>query len=399
MITVQEATEIIRQHRLDFPVEEVPLTEAIGRVLREDLFADRPFPPYDRVTMDGIAIQYASFANGQRDFPIEKVIAAGDPEGVLENPDNCVEIMTGAVLPKGADIVIRYEDLEIKAGVAKIMTEAIKSSQNVHWKGSDRKQGSKIVEAGQLISPAEVGVAATIGKAKLKVTRLPKTAIISTGDELVDVSETPLPHQIRRSNVYRLQASLKQYKIEVDAYHLIDDQASIEKAIEQMLDTYDILLLSGGVSKGKFDFVPAAMEALGVKKLFHRIKQRPGKPFWFGSAPTGALVFALPGNPVSSFMCTQRYFVPWLRHSLGLDTLNLPIACLEQSVTFKPDLTYLCQVSTRFDTDGRLLAKPAEGHGSGDLANLVEADAFMELPRGKDVFEAGECFPVYFYRF
>ncbi len=399
MITVQEATEIIRQHRLDFPVEEVPLTEAIGRVLREDLFADRPFPPYDRVTMDGIAIQYANFANGQRDFPIEKVIAAGDPEGVLENPDNCVEIMTGAVLPKGADIVIRYEDLEIKAGVAKIMTEAIKSSQNVHWKGSDRKQGSKIVEAGQLISPAEVGVAATIGKAKLKVTRLPKTAIISTGDELVDVSETPLPHQIRRSNVYRLQASLKQYKIEVDAYHLIDDQASIEKAIEQMLDTYDILLLSGGVSKGKFDFVPAAMEALGVKKLFHRIKQRPGKPFWFGSAPTGALVFALPGNPVSSFMCTQRYFVPWLRHSLGLDTLNLPIACLEQSVTFKPDLTYLCQVSTRFDTDGRLLAKPAEGHGSGDLANLVEADAFMELPRGKDVFEAGECFPVYFYRF
>lgn len=399
MITVQEATEIIRQHRLDFPVEEVPLTEAIGRVLREDLFADRPFPPYDRVTMDGIAIQYASFANGQRDFPIEKVIAAGDPEGVLENPDNCVEIMTGAVLPKGADIVIRYEDLEIKAGVAKIMTEAIKSSQNVHWKGSDRKQGSKIVEAGQLISPAEVGVAATIGKAKLKVTRLPKTAIISTGDELVDVSETPLPHQIRRSNVYRLQASLKQYKIEVDAYHLIDDQASIEKAIEQMLDTYDILLLSGGVSKGKFDFVPAAMEALGVKKLFHRIKQRPGKPFWFGSAPTGALVFALPGNPVSSFMCTQRYFVPWLRHCLGLDTLNLPIACLEQSVTFKPDLTYLCQVSTRFDTDGRLLAKPAEGHGSGDLANLVEADAFMELPRGKDVFEAGECFPVYFYRF
>lgn len=399
MITVQEATDIIRQHKLDFPVEEVPLTEAIGRVLREDLFADRPFPPYDRVTMDGIAIQYASFANGQRDFPIEKVIAAGDPEGVLENPDNCVEIMTGAVLPKGADIVIRYEDLEIKAGVAKIMTEAIKSSQNVHWKGSDRKQGSKIVEAGQLISPAEVGVAATIGKAKLKVTRLPKTAIISTGDELVDVSETPLPHQIRRSNVYRLQASLKQYKIEVDAYHLIDDQASIEKAIEQMLDTYDILLLSGGVSKGKFDFVPAAMEALGVKKLFHRIKQRPGKPFWFGSAPTGALVFALPGNPVSSFMCTQRYFVPWLRHSLGLDTLNLPIACLEQSVTFKPDLTYLCQVSTRFDTDGRLLAKPAEGHGSGDLANLVEADAFMELPRGKDVFEAGECFPVYFYRF
>lgn len=399
MISVQEATEIILQHGLDLGVEEVPLTAAIGRVLREDLFADRPFPPYDRVTMDGIAIKYASFAEGSRSFPIEKVIAAGDPEGVLENPANCVEIMTGAVLPKGADIVIRYEDIAIKDGIAQIMTEAIKSSQNVHWEGSDRPIGSKIVEAGQLISPAEVGVAATIGKAMLKVSRLPKTAIISTGDELVDVSEKPLPHQIRRSNVYRLQATLKQFNIEVDAYHLIDDQASIEKAIQQMLGTYDVLMLSGGVSKGKFDFVPAAMEALGVKKLFHRIKQRPGKPFWFGAAPSGALVFALPGNPVSSFMCTQRYFVPWLRHSLGLDILNLPIACLEKPVTFKPDLTYLCQVSTRFDTDGRLLARPAEGHGSGDLANLVEADAFMELPRGKDTFEVGECFPVYFYRF
>ncbi len=399
MISVQEATEIILQHGMDLGVEEVPLTAAIGRVLREDLFADRPFPPYDRVTMDGIAIQYASFAKGSRSFPIEKVIAAGDPEGELGNPLNCVEIMTGAVLPKGVDIVIRYEDLAIKDGVAMIMTEAIKPIQNVHRKGSDRPQGSKIVAAGKLISPAEVGVAATIGKATLKVSRLPKTAIISTGDELVDVHEKPLPHQIRRSNVYRLQASLKQYHIEVDAYHLIDDQASIEKAIQQMLETYDVLLLSGGVSKGKFDFVPAAMEALGVKKLFHRIKQRPGKPFWFGVAPTGSLVFALPGNPVSSFMCTQRYFVPWLRHSLGLDVLNLPIASLEKPVTFNPDLTYLCQVSTRFDKEGRLLAMPAEGRGSGDLANLVEADAFIELPRGRDTFEAGECFPVYFYRF
>lgn len=399
MISVQEATDILLQHGLALAVEEVPLTAAIGRVLREDLFADRPFPPYDRVTMDGIAILYETYAKGNRSFPIEKVIAAGDPESILENPAHCVEIMTGAVLPQGVDIVIRYEDLEIKDGVAKVMTEAIKPSQNVHRKGSDRAKGSKIVAAGKLISPAEVGVAATIGKAMLKVTRLPKTAIISTGDELVDVSEKPLPHQIRRSNVYRLQVSLKQYNIEVDAYHLIDDQASIEKAIKQMLDTYDVLILSGGVSKGKFDFVPAAMEALGVKKLFHRIKQRPGKPFWFGVAPTGSLVFALPGNPVSSFMCTQRYFVPWLRHSLGLDVLNLPIASLEKPVTFNPDLTYLCQVSTRFDKEGRLLAMPAEGRGSGDLANLVEADAFIELPRGRDIFEAGECFPVYFYRF
>lgn len=398
MISVQEATDIILQYPKILETETVPLIEAIGRVLREDLYADRPFPPYDRVTMDGIAIKYEAFAAGQRLFPIDGIIAAGDPEGVLSHPEHCVEIMTGAVLPKGADIVIRYEDIAIRDGVARVTIEGIKASQNVHWKGSDRAQGSKIISAGKLLSSAEIGVAATIGKAHLKVAKLPKTAIVSTGDELVDVTETPLPHQIRRSNVYRLQASLTQHGIMADAYHIVDDQAITETTLAQLLEKYDVLLLSGGVSKGKYDFVPAAMENLGVKKLFHRIQQRPGKPFWFGQAPNGALVFALPGNPVSSFMCTQRYFFPWLRKSLGLAPLNLPTARLEKSITFLPDLTYFCQVSISYDHEGHLLATPAEGHGSGDLANLTDADAFMELPSGSNVFEVGECFPVYFYR-
>lgn len=398
MISVKEATEIILQHKMDYGVEEVPLVDAIGRILMEDLVADRDFPPYDRVTMDGIAIKYATYAQGQRQFPIEKVIAAGDPEGELKEAKNCVEIMTGAVMPKGADIVIRYEDLDIQNGIATVMTEAIKSSQNVHRKGTDRGVGSTIVHKGQLISPGEVGVAATIGKPNLRVAKLPKTAIISTGDELVDVFEQPLPHQIRRSNVYRLRASLKPYHIEADAYHLVDDQAVIEAEVSRLLDEYDILMLSGGVSKGKFDFIPAALEALGVKKLFHKIKQRPGKPFWFGEAPNGSLVFALPGNPVSSFMCTQRYFFPWLRNSLGLDPLKVPTARLQKAVTFKPDLTYLCQVAIGYDQEGRVLATPVEGHGSGDLANLVDADAFMELPQGRDLFEVGECHPIFFYR-
>ena len=398
MISVKEATEIILQHKIDYGVEEVPLVDAIGRILMEDLVADRDFPPYDRVTMDGIAIKYATYAEGQRQFPIEKVIAAGDPQGELKEVKNCVEIMTGAVMPKGADIVIRYEDLDIQNGIATVMTEAIKSSQNVHRKGTDRKVGSTIVRKGQLISPGEVGVAATIGKPTLRVAKLPKTTIISTGDELVDVFEQPLAHQIRRSNVYRLRASLKPYHIDADAYHLVDDQAIIESDVSRLLSEYDILMLSGGVSKGKFDFIPAALEALGVKKLFHKIKQRPGKPFWFGEAPNGSLVFALPGNPVSSFMCTQRYFFPWLRNCLGLDPLKVPTACLQKTVTFKPDLTYLCQVAISYDQEGRVLATPVEGHGSGDLANLVDADAFMELPQGRDVFEEGECHPIFFYR-
>lgn len=398
MISVREATDIILQHSTDYGVDEVALVDAVGRLLREDLMADRDFPPYDRVTMDGIAIKYATYAGGQRAFPVEGVIAAGDPKGKLEDETKCVEVMTGAVLPAGADIVIRYEDLAIKNGVATVMTEAIKPIQNVHRKGTDRVVGSKIVAAGKLLSPGEIGVAATIGKPTLQVASLPKTAIISTGDELVDVFEQPLAHQIRRSNVYRLRASLKPHHIEGDAYHLVDDQAVIERELKRLLTEYDVLLLSGGVSKGKFDFIPAALESLGVEKLFHKIKQRPGKPFWFGKAPNGSLVFALPGNPVSSFMCTQRYFFPWLRKSLGLDPFDVPTARLQKEVTFKPDLTYLCQVAISYDQAGHILATPSEGHGSGDLANLADADAFMELPRGKDVFGVGECYPVFFYR-
>ena len=164
MITVSEASKIVLDHFTGFDSEQVPLQSAIGRLLDEDLVADRDFPPFDRVTMDGIAIQYQQYANGQRTFPIAGMQAAGAPEQSLEEATHCFEVMTGAVLPRNTDIVIRYEDLEIEEGKATVTIETIKSSQNVHWQGNDRKKGDLIVQAGQLISAAEIGVAATIGK-------------------------------------------------------------------------------------------------------------------------------------------------------------------------------------------------------------------------------------------
>ena len=398
MITVEQATELIFKTVKDFGIEEVPLAQATSRVLRENFYADRDFPPYDRVTMDGIAIHFDAFQNGTRTFQIEGIAPAGTALMTLQNQENCLEVMTGSILPDNTDTVIRYEDLQIENGTATIQLDELTCGKNVHKKGNDRLQNDLIVSEGKIISPAEVGVAATVGKTHLKVSRLPKVAIISTGDELVEVNETPLPHQIRKSNVHTIKAALARFGIVADLFHLLDDREEILESLKSVLEVYDSLILSGGVSKGKFDYLPEALETLSVTKHFHKVKQRPGKPFWFGQTVDGTAVFALPGNPVSSFMCTQTYFVPWLKACLQIPFRNTPNAVLQRDFSFKPDLVYFLQVKIDYDSEGRILATPLEGHGSGDLANLVDADAFLRLPRSKDLFEKGEIFPVYFYR-
>ncbi len=401
MIDIQDATKIVLSRKRRFGTEQCPLAQSHGRVLRQDICADRDFPPFTRVTMDGIAISWAAYEKGQRQFEIEGMQAAGSPRQALQSPTACLEVMTGAMLPEGTDTVIRYEDVELSAGMAAINGDAkVKARQNAHLQGLDRKAGDLIVQAGQLLSPAEIGVAATVGLTALTVAKLPKAVIISTGDELVGVGEAPLPHQIRTSNTYTIEAALAGWGVSAERLHINDDLGATRAILDRCLHDYDVILLSGGVSKGKFDFVPKALEELGVTKLFHKVKQRPGKPFWFGEAEGRCTVFALPGNPVSAFMCTQRYFRPWLRESLELEAMGYAYAVLAADFKFKPDLTYFLQVRTHFDAaSGQLMALPVEGKGSGDLANLADADAFLELPRGRDAFMEGEVFPLIFYRY
>lgn len=398
MISAQAATDIVLQHLMTFDVEEVPFTTAIGRVLAEDVTADNDFPPFDRVMRDGIAIRFEDYEKGLRYFEIEGLQAAGSPPLQVKEANQCVEIMTGAMLSEGVDTVIMYEELEIKSGIAWVKTEQVKYRQNVHDKGLDRKQGDVLILKGRLISPVELGVAASVGKANLKVFKQPKIAIVSTGDELVEVHEQPLPFQIRRSNVYTLAPLLSEFNIQPALFHLDDDKEKVTASIQQLIEDFDVICLSGGVSKGKLDFVPDALEANGVEKLFYKVKQRPGKPFWFGKARNGTTIFALPGNPVSSFMCTNRYLLPWLRASYGLMPFDLPIAELTDDFTFKKPLQYFLQVKLSYGDDGKLLATPVVGNGSGDLTNLADTDAFLELPAEKEIFKKGECYRILKYR-
>ena len=398
MISVEEAVQFVQSSLYLFPEEKVPLTQARGRVLRQSIQADRDYPPYNRVTMDGIAIHHAKFVEGARSFHIQSIQQAGMPQHTLENPAHCIEVMTGAVLPNGTNAVIRYEDVEIRNGIASIQVSRVNWGQNIHSEGEDREQGAELLTGGTRIDAPEIAIAASSGYTHLSVSRRPTIAIISTGDELVEVGETPLPHQIRTSNSYMIQAALEELGLSSERLHILDNKKKIRTSLSQLLEQYEVLILSGGVSRGKADYIPDALADLGVQKLFHRVAQRPGKPFWFGTAPNQRVVFALPGNPVSTFVNYHRYVKPWLLSCMGLPAPTPLMAKLSEDHSFKPDLTYFLQVKVSPTSDGGLLATPNAGHGSGDHANLLYNDGFLELPRGKELFQKGEVYPLMLYR-
>jgi len=395
MISVEEAKHIILNATQEFGVEEIPFIKSVGRILKETIVADRDFPPFNRVSMDGIAIDFNAFQKGQRAFKVEAIQPAGSPQITLQNSENCIEVMTGAVLPKNTNAVIRYEDVEIKNGVARIMINEVLDFQNIHEKGKDRKVGEILIEKNTIISAAEIGVFATVGKSTIKVAKQPKIMILSTGDELVAVNDKPEEHQIRRSNVFTLVAALEHLKIESKTSHITDDKPILRQKIAQFLNDYDVLLCSGAVSKGKFDFLPEVFDELGVEKRFHRVAQRPGKPFWMGETNT-CKVFAFPGNPISTFVNCLVYFYPWYYKSVGVKTKE-ETAILTEDIIFKPNLTYFLQVKLS-DKFGYTLATPIKGNGSGDLASLVNADAFIQLPNDKTDFKTGENYPILRFR-
>lgn len=396
LISVEQAQEYVFAEHRDYGIEEVYIAEAAGRILAADISADRDLPPYDRVTMDGIAIRFEDAAAGVRNFAIAGIMAAGDVPVANVAPGHCVEIMTGCALPPVLDTVIRYEDVTIESGVATLNVEPPRRGANIHNAGSDKKRGEVVLRQGVLIGSGAISMLASVGTQKVPVKRLPRVVVLSSGDELVDIHDTPSPQQVRRSNSWVVANVLAGFGGKVHMAHLSDNEAEVLAEVRKLAETYDVLIMSGGVSMGKFDVIPAALKALGFREVFHKVKQRPGKPFWFGThGHTGAVVFAFPGNPVSSFLCLYRYFVPWLRQVLQLQQKMPLFAALSEDVAFTPDLQYFLPVQMECDADARLCARPLISNGSGDFSVLVNADAFIELPAGKSVFRKGDVYRVW----
>jgi molybdopterin molybdotransferase len=395
MISVEQAEQIILSCQRQFGVQSLPLSQALGHVLAEPVLADRDLPPFNRVAMDGIAIRFDDWEKGQRVFSISGIVAAGEPAPTALLTGACFEIMTGAALPPSADTVIPYEHLKIEGGTARVVQDIVNKGQNIHVQGNDHKQGTVLMDVGKRIGATEISVAASSGKTHLLVNKVPRVAIFSSGNELVEIHETPLPYQIRRSNNYAIKATLQQYGIEATMLHVPDDLGQITEALRQAKADFDVLVLSGGISMGKFDFIPQALESLGVEKKFHKVQQRPGKPFWFGTFGEKGVVFALPGNPVSTYLCLIRYVLPWLESTLGYPPKRPTYAVLDKELRVEAPLQFFLQVKLWQDDKAMLHASPVQNKGSGDYASLLEADGFMELPAEQTVFQAGQVFRVH----
>ena len=399
MLTPAEADDRIASSVRLLPVETLPLTASFGRCLRESLRAERDQPPFDRVAMDGIAIASAAVAAGRRRFELGGVAPAGAPVATLPSPAAAIESMTGAVLPAGCDAVVPVERLRVSGREVEIDPDvAVQPWMNVHRQAADARAHDAVLAAGVRLGPVEIAIAASTGRAELQVSRLPRIAIVSTGDELIDPGHPIEAHQVRRSNPYALAAALaRRGWTDVVLRHARDDRATIEALLGAELATRDLILLSGGVSAGQFDFVPQALEALGVRKSFHKVAQRPGKPLWFGVGPAGQLVFGLPGNPVSVIVCMARYVAGALERMAGLTPAPPPRAALAEGVQFQARLAYFLPVRVEYDASGRLLARPKPSGGSGDFIRLAGTEAFVELPPGPADLEPGTVAPLYYW--
>ena len=352
-------------------IETVALEDSLSRILREDLFADRPFPPFDRVTMDGVAFRFADHDGSP--FTLQGTHAAGNPTPPPLKPKHCWQIMTGSVMPPDCDTVIPYEIISLTDTHATISCEAV-PGKFIHREGSDASTGDLMIKSGTRIKPGHLGMMASIGATQVKATRLPRVKILTTGDELIPVNESPLPHQLRRSNGITLISAIRnQGPVEASWSHLPDELEATTKGIAEALELSDLVILSGGISKGQKDYVRPALESLRGDPLFHGVAQRPGKPlaFWKG-------IVALPGNPNSTLTTFQRYVVPLLRRMTGdpdVQTITLPLAA---PISQHPFLTQF--LPAKLNSEGKAISLSPQN--SGDFVTPLESTGYLEIPPG-----------------
>lgn len=316
MISVKEAQQLVLECATALPVETVHLEQAYGRTLAENVLADRDYPPFNRAAMDGYAFRSEELSE-ITEWEIVSELFAGYPLDKPVGKGQCLKIMTGAATPVELDCIVQVELAVVSNGKVSFPNVSLKSWQNIARKGEDCTEGDLILVEGTLLAPTEIATLAVLGRKEVKVLRNPKVAILSTGDELVPVSEPVSPFQIRDSNAYSLAAFFQSLHIPLTHKAIVrDTPEELEEALQKVMG-YDIVILSGGVSMGDADYVPSTLQKMGVEKVFHKVELRPGKPIWFGQNPSGGVVFGLPGNPLSCQVCFKLFIEPYVLKCLG----------------------------------------------------------------------------------
>jgi molybdopterin molybdotransferase len=395
--TFEQARHAVEQHAANArttSTESLHLIDACGRVLAESVSADRDLPPFPRATRDGFAVRASDVVNTPaRLRNIAEIKAGMDVGGVNVGDGECAEIMTGAAVPTGADAVVMVEyatrseqDVEVQRSVSAV--------ENIVPRGAEARAGQTLLSAGMRLTPAAIAAAASVGLTQVQVFRKPQVAILSTGDEIVDVASTPAPHQIRNSNTWSLAAQVK-----TAGGHPVplpvapDEQAALKRLIEQGLES-DLLLLTGGVSMGKYDLVELVLRDIGAEFIFTGAQIQPGKPVVFGKV-NGKYFFGLPGNPVSTMVTFELFVRPMIDALCGaaLSPLRFLQARLKSDIKTKPGLTRFlpARLTGEFSQTEVELVR---WQGSGDIVSTARANCYAVIPPDRERITAGELIAV-----
>ena len=395
MISVIEAKKIISENVTLLKPVTLSLLESAGLVLAEDVYASIDIPAFPQSSMDGYAFSFEGWKKYRR-LKIAGEVAAGNNETFTLEPKNAVRIFTGAAVPAGADTVIMQEKVKIDSseaseGELKIEDETLQQGTNVRAQGSEIKAGELAIQKVSVLSPAAIGFLAGIGITDVKVYPNPSITIIITGNEL-QWPGIPLQHgQVYESNSFGLKAALQQLHInEIKILYATDKPEIVTDTLKKALQQSDVVLITGGISVGDYDYVLQAAIECGVEKLFHKIKQRPGKPLYFGRKEN-KLVFGLPGNPSSVLTCFYQYVIPALeklsKRKIGLQTLQAP---LEKPFKKAAGLTHFLKGFYNGKT-----AVPLDGQESYRLSSFAKANCLIQVDEGTTTLKEGELVDVY----
>lgn len=386
MIDIHKAESIILENTFKLGLSFIKTLESIDLILGENIYSNIDIPPFNRSMMDGIAVKKASLEKGIKEFNIKGIQKPGESLNFYEIKENdCIEIMTGALLPDNFDFIIKVEDLKIENNKAYINSNIDLNNHFIHYKGSDIKKGELLLEENTKINSINLSNLINSDKDRIRIINLPKIAILSTGSELVLPFKTKNPSQINITNPFVIKNSLINFGINKDKINFYHEEDNIEKVrerIEEIICTNDIVILTGAVSMGKYDFIPQILNDLKVNKLFHKVIQKPGKPFWFGITENHKPIFALPGNPVSVMVCLRRYIIPFLSKLLNQENIKQSVI-LDDDYNIRNDLYNFIPVKIT-NKEGKLFAKKININNSGDYFSISKSNGFVELEKNKE---------------
>lgn len=400
MLSVTQAFDKLLDTVQPLETVSLPLSDILGKTLAEDISAPADSPPFDKSLMDGFAVRATDVANGLTTFNVVEIVTAGRVPSKTVGSGESTQIMTGAPIPAGADLVVKIEETSPDGDRVRITTKSIAPGTNILRRGTSVRAGDVVLNAGMTLNGSRIGALAELGRAEVRVHRHPTVAVLATGDELVPIVETPGPGQIRNSNEAMLVAQLQAAgTIPVPLGIARDNRDDLRAKIQQGLRC-DMLVLSGGVSAGTLDLVPSELTAAGVCEVFHKVELKPGKPVWFGvrkpvEDSDACYVFGLPGNPVSSLVCCELFVRTAIRRLMGEQPPKpRPIpARLEHDYSARADRPTYHPAKLTWTSEGAVV-KLVPWHGSSDLCGTVAANSMAFLSGEAKNYRAGEVLEV-----